>query len=98
MVYSVYHFIEEIFWVAKSSVIVRAEDHASWHYTYRDNTIGPDRVNQQSAMGTPWGMDDKWKENTFSLGSSSLANQGGLRWLLFFLPTPIPNNSILALT
>jgi hypothetical protein len=80
-------------------VIVRAEDHALWHYTYRANTIGPDQVNQQSAIGTPWGMDDKWKENTFSLGSSSLANQGGLPWLQFFFTyyVPIPNNSRLAL-
>jgi hypothetical protein len=42
----------------------------------------------------PWRMDGKWSGNNFLLGSSSLANHGGLAQLLFFFLLPTHNQVV----
>jgi hypothetical protein len=37
-------------------------------------TLGGQSQSEATATGRPQGMDDWWTENTFLLGSSSLAN------------------------
>jgi hypothetical protein len=39
---------------------------------------------EPAPTSTPWRMDGKWSGNSFLLGSSYLANHGGLAQLLLF--------------